>query len=610
METNNQNLPSQLPPQPLGAKKWYRRESVLVIMVLTIVAAGLCYAALIPKEIPTISIIPNHPTHHSILSPTTTPEADTTTSTPIAPIIVDTSKWDNPQTLIDQVAWHTPTPLPTSTLNSYFKPLPDAQYSPLSYMEIQEFGNVTSGIFQGSKIVDVIIPAEGIGDFNHYFRFLTLPPHNQWGVPTVLLQNYSDYGNLKDNLVALVSVASKSISIKDFELPNTIQGAKSSQTLQMVKGSLQFPSPGEPLKADLVFHDGQVGNVYTYRTSYENGILGGGTYYVHQPDNTYAQYFLTNDITYYENNSKKVQPIIWQDGTVTPEGTTYTIDDFICGSEGTHLKDLPDNFQTWPNLTQTGNTSAGDPVYEFPSDSKVLKDFYNNDLSMPFNSKGNQLPKPSYSKFIASHPLFVWIDPFGYKQLLVRAEYATPQGGCAGKPVIYLYPTQPTNVQVQVSPVNGISLSDPDYKNGWEVLAESNGTITSNNKTYPYLFWEGSLGKNYQIPKQGFVIKKNEVKQLLDDKLAFIGLSKKEISDFEEFWVPRMKASSYYFVTFTINQQMEQYAPLTITPKPDTVIRVLMDYTPLDHSEIVQPLKLPHTDRTGFTVVEWGGILK
>ena len=47
--------------------------------------------------------------------------------------------------------------------------------------------------------------------------------------------------------------------------------------------------------------------------------------------------------------------------------------------------------------------------------------------------------------------------------------------------------------------------------------------------------------------------------------------------------------------------------PLEISPQPDSVIRVLMLYKPLDSPIAVREQTLTTPERTGFTVVEWGG---
>ncbi|MBQ7098313.1 MAG: hypothetical protein IJO05_01145 [Oscillospiraceae bacterium] len=48
-------------------------------------------------------------------------------------------------------------------------------------------------------------------------------------------------------------------------------------------------------------------------------------------------------------------------------------------------------------------------------------------------------------------------------------------------------------------------------------------------------------------------------------------------------------------------------AKLTVSPTPDTVIRVFMTWKPLDAPVEIEAQKLDAPERTGFTVVEWGG---
>ncbi|MCR5485213.1 MAG: hypothetical protein K6F09_06430 [Clostridiales bacterium] len=48
-------------------------------------------------------------------------------------------------------------------------------------------------------------------------------------------------------------------------------------------------------------------------------------------------------------------------------------------------------------------------------------------------------------------------------------------------------------------------------------------------------------------------------------------------------------------------------AKLSITPAPDTLIRVFIVYTPLKEPINIKAQKLPKYDRKGFTAVEWGG---
>lgn len=47
--------------------------------------------------------------------------------------------------------------------------------------------------------------------------------------------------------------------------------------------------------------------------------------------------------------------------------------------------------------------------------------------------------------------------------------------------------------------------------------------------------------------------------------------------------------------------------PLEFSEKPDTLIRVIMDFKPLNKKINVKEQKLERMQRKGFTIVEWGG---
>ena len=54
-------------------------------------------------------------------------------------------------------------------------------------------------------------------------------------------------------------------------------------------------------------------------------------------------------------------------------------------------------------------------------------------------------------------------------------------------------------------------------------------------------------------------------------------------------------------------EEIDNNMELDINPKPDTLIRVMMEYKGLDKKIKVKDQKLPRVERTGYTVVEWGG---
>lgn len=176
-----------------------------------------------------------------------------------------------------------------------------------------------------------------------------------------------------------------------------------------------------------------------------------------------------------------------------------------------------------------------------------------------------------------------------------------------GKPVVYLYPEKETQVSVNVS-TKKIVESIPEYNNGWQVTAYPDGTIiNSDGQEYPYLFWEGISDEPHVDRNKGAVIKSNEVEKFLEEALSQQGLLAKEYDEFIEYWAPRMKAKEYVYVYFMPQEDYDNFIPMEVTPSPDTIIRTYMLFKSLDQKIEVEPQKFESPERTGFTVVEWGG---
>lgn len=273
--------------------------------------------------------------------------------------------------------------------------------------------------------------------------------------------------------------------------------------------------------------------------------------------------------------------------------------------------------QNIEQLQILGFTPQNGPIYEL----KDINITVNPDIKVPVlegmyaeyypgwdDQTQKTLEKISFNEFLDLHPIIFWQDPFGKFIEFHNAQFV-PMAEC-GKPVIYLYPETTTNVSVTVTPNGGFKLTEPAYNKGWYVQAQPNGALYNytDKKSYPYLFWEG-YALNYLRPSQGFVVPQDKVETFLAEKLAAFGLIPQEYNEFIEFWAPKMQDAPYYFVTFMPQAEFDQYAPLTVKPAPDTIIRVFMDYEQLLRPIKVQPQIIKKTERLGFTVVEWGGAL-
>ena len=179
----------------------------------------------------------------------------------------------------------------------------------------------------------------------------------------------------------------------------------------------------------------------------------------------------------------------------------------------------------------------------------------------------------------------------------------------AVKPIIYIYPEENgTKVSVTVSNPEKLTCTYPKYGEGWEVLADKDGTLTDNTgRKYYSLYWEGKDYKNSNFD-EGFVVKGEDTASFLEEKLAILGLNEREAEEFIVYWLPILERNNYNLIRFLTEDEINSQMELNIDPKPDTLIRIMMEYKPLMFNKNVKEQVLEKVERTGYTVVEWGGI--
>jgi hypothetical protein len=316
--------------------------------------------------------------------------------------------------------------------------------------------------------------------------------------------------------------------------------------------------------------------------------------------------------------------------TLDGESTMYQ--DIVTGlSDGDEVSLSPDG-KTASYGTYSGGCGLGKSytvVTKDPSNLKeVGKDAGGKSMYVFYGTDGTDTGDPLFTKFYeeskgfyqdrADYPKSAGELAKKYPILLIRnqsktltavflTEYA-PVGGCA-KPVVYLYPTAPTQVNVTVDA--DVTISEPAYNKGWTAFAQPNGKLTVNGKAYDSLFWEGYGNGIYpDLSQRGVVVKQGELQTTLVQQLTSLGLNQKERNDFLEFWQPRLPNDPYVKLSWLGTSDMNQLANLKVTPKPDTTIRIFLDAEGLSAPKLLQPQTLTAPARKGFTVVEWGGLIR
>lgn len=177
------------------------------------------------------------------------------------------------------------------------------------------------------------------------------------------------------------------------------------------------------------------------------------------------------------------------------------------------------------------------------------------------------------------------------------------------KPVIYIYPETEMNVNVKLGKSELLTCTYPKYSEstGWEVTANPDGTLRDEtNREYYSLYWEGKNAVKIEM-EEGFVVKGEDTIEFLEEKLELLGLTEKEAQEFIIYWLPQMENNKYNLIRFETMEEIEENMPLEINPKPDTLIRIMMDWKSLDEYIEVSEQSLTSVRRSGYTVVEWGG---
>ena len=179
---------------------------------------------------------------------------------------------------------------------------------------------------------------------------------------------------------------------------------------------------------------------------------------------------------------------------------------------------------------------------------------------------------------------------------------------CLDKPMIYLYPTTETEVNVKFWTPEILSHTYPKYNSEkWRnVIAQPNGDL-KDIETWRKLYALYREGKT-DIPtnfNEWFVVAWKDIIPFLEEKLAVLWLNEREAEEFIVYRLPQMENNEWNLIRFETIEEQNKNMPLNITPTPDTVIRVMMDWKSIEEPIDIPEQQLITPERNWFTVVEW-----
>ena len=190
-----------------------------------------------------------------------------------------------------------------------------------------------------------------------------------------------------------------------------------------------------------------------------------------------------------------------------------------------------------------------------------------------------------------------------------RVHFVLEQGMVVYKPNIYLYPKTTTKMDVSLEfPEGGhVTVSDPNYPEEWQnIKVKPSGKIDGE---YDFLFYEAALPDRWQYD-EAWSVKQQNLKTFFRNNLTEYGFNKREIADFTDYWIPRLKESPYYAIYPQHTAKINEVVELNISKNPKSILRLFYVIKDIPEFEDMPVPMIPEFERKGFTVTEWGVILK
>lgn len=175
------------------------------------------------------------------------------------------------------------------------------------------------------------------------------------------------------------------------------------------------------------------------------------------------------------------------------------------------------------------------------------------------------------------------------------------------KPNIYIYPGKPMELTLKLKfPMGGeVVKSEPEYGTGWNIHVDTNGLI---NNSYTYLFYESNQPYVWQT-KCGWVIPENELESFFWQNMTDYGFNSREITDFVEYWIPRLK-KPFYAIYPQTKTEINPVIQMNFSNQPEHILRLF--YVIKGHELMPGKLMEPTIDtfnRQGYFVTEWGVVM-
>jgi hypothetical protein len=341
----------------------------------------------------------------------------------------------------------------------------------------------------------------------------------------------------------------------------------------------------------------------------EGHPLASNGFFVPEPEGGFLLYAYQRDL------SKTA--VTWKEPTPDTAAYTYTLER-NSGCSATRFVDPAPSSVRAADLMEVGEVTGAGPLFTLRSPTHPeLERAWEEWSATPAAKASGAEAYTSRESFLVSRPWLYWRDSFGRLLRVRRSDLSPP---CMAEPIVYFYPEQRMRVRYTLAPSVRVARAVPLPKgNTWTFLATPQGLLEEvepaapgrRRRTFAHLFWEGT-SLRFPPPAEGFCVPGPDLSAFFREVLPRLGLLPHETEDFVDAWAPRLEGAAFHVIGFHSRETVEALAPVELSPPPETLIRILMDATPAQECPALSPPTLPKTapSRQGFTVVEWGGVLR
>ena len=175
------------------------------------------------------------------------------------------------------------------------------------------------------------------------------------------------------------------------------------------------------------------------------------------------------------------------------------------------------------------------------------------------------------------------------------------------KPNIYLYNDISLEVAVAFEYPELLTVSIPDYNDGWKVVVSEDGTLADKNGSYGFLFYESISNLSDFQMLTGFRLGVEDRERRFHEILDLYCFNETEKADFIEFWTEVLDPGLVYVMYPQGTDILDRVMPVFTYPGAVNLFRLWFGFEAADIT--VDAPAIETITRGGLTLVEWGGFI-